>query len=95
MILIAPPPIDGNKAQSAIGTTFFTESGEEITGVISAKVTFSAEEIVTAEITVSAHMNEVWALPFMSEESFLAAAKRYGYEVTKKGTDNAHTQEHD
>lgn len=66
------------------GTRITTQDGREIDGVRRAVVEFAPGDLVTAEITASVDVDEIWALPFMSEESFIAAADRYGYEIRKK-----------
>lgn len=68
---------------TAMGTKFTTADGIEIGGITSASVIFKPDAFVQAEITVMASIDEVWAEPFMSEASFLEAAKRYGYTVSK------------
>lgn len=87
MIRIKPPgPIDG-RAQIADATKFINEDGSEIKGVVRAVVDFSVNNLVTAEITVHPLVEDVWAQEFMSEESFLIAAERYGYRVEKESDD--------
>lgn len=81
-VRIVPPSKDG-KLHSGLGTQIYTQDGQELKGVTSITVHIQPNEFVTAELAVLAHLEEVWALPFMSEESFLAAARRYGYTVEK------------
>lgn len=85
LVRVKPPaqPL-GGAPTTGIGTQVFTENGDPVTGVQSVSVHFRVDEVVTAEITVAAQMEEVWAQPFMSEESFLDAAQRYGYTVQKE-----------
>lgn len=75
------PPDAGEFAQLGAGTKM-TVNGVTF-DAFRATVTFAPDEIVSAEITVPVEIEEVWALPFMSEESFLKAADRYGYRVEK------------
>ncbi|MEM7778196.1 MAG: hypothetical protein AAF732_21640 [Pseudomonadota bacterium] len=84
MIKITPPKGFGSGAS----TKLTNEEGDPIKGVRSVIVKLDPENIVTAEVTVSAQMEEVWALPFMSEESFFEAAKRYGYVVLPVNPDS-------
>lgn len=83
---IVPAKTPEGKVGGGFGTKIFTGDGEELNCVLAATVRIEPGSFIEAEMTVVAHMEEVWALPFMSEESFLAAAERYGYEVKKKET---------
>lgn len=60
-----------------------TEDGSEVQGVSGVDICIRPGQAVIAEMTVLAALDDVWAQPFMSEQSFLEAAKRYGYRVTK------------
>lgn len=83
-IKIAPPcPREDGKIISGVGTKVYSD-GREVKGVQCISVKICADSFTEVELTVSADLEETWALPFMSEESFLAAAKRYGYEVKKR-----------
>lgn len=68
----------------ARSTKVFTKDGSEIPGILQMTITFDPNNFVEAEMTLIASMEETWALPFMSEASFLVAAERYGYRVEKK-----------
>lgn len=80
MIKITPPKDPNNLG---IGTTVFDAKGNPINGVCDIKIIIKPDRLVTAEVTMIASLEDVWAHPFMSEPSFLDAAKRYGYEVKK------------
>lgn len=89
-VRICVPPVSEGP-QSAVGTTVYTESGAEIKGITSINVRLSPDAAIIAELDMGVLVDlpdDVWAIPFMSEESFLQAAKHYGYEV-KKAEENA------
>lgn len=83
MIKVIPPKLSDKRDPYGSSVALETVNGEPLDHVKSVSVHYRLNEVVTAEITVAAHMEEVWALPFMSEQSFLDAAKRYGYKVEK------------
>lgn len=79
--IIPPKPMKGH---GTLGTgTKILDTAGRLLAVTRATVTFDPNEYVMAELTVLANVEEVWAYPFMSEDSFLEAAKRYGYKVEK------------
>ena len=84
LVKIVPPEPVG-KLHAGRDTKLLTENGDELPFVSRCVVTFEPESIVTAELTMAVACEEVWALAFMSEASFLEAAKRYGYQVRKTG----------
>lgn len=83
MIRIAPP-MAGTKPQTGFGTKIYDAAGNEIEGVTSISILIEPGSFITADVSVCADFEEVWAYPFMSESAFLSAAERYGYEVKKK-----------
>lgn len=84
MIKIVPPEANNDKLCTGRNTVVLNQSGEEIEGITGIKLDFRVDSFVSAEVTVVANMDSpVWAMPFMSEESFLRAASKYGYEVKK------------
>lgn len=80
MIKIIPPKGPNNLG---VGTVVFDDKGSAIGGVRDIKVIIKPDNLMIAEVTMIASLEDVWAHPFMSESSFLDAAKRYGYEVKK------------
>lgn len=64
--------------------------GKPIDLIRSMTIVLEPGNAVAAEVTMDllpTIEGDVWAQPWMSEESFLAAAERYGYTVTKKNHD--------
>ena len=81
--IVPPKPREDGKGALGTPTKVYSE-GHEVHGVTGLDIAISPDSIITATVTMHAQLEEVWALPFMSEESFLAAAERYGYEVKKR-----------
>jgi hypothetical protein len=76
--IVTPPTGQG------LGTTVWW-GDEEVKGVISVELDrIDVDSLVTATLHLHVGFTEIWAFPFMSEDNFLAAAKRYGYTVTKE-----------
>lgn len=73
-----------SQGETAVGTVIETADGVPIHGVTEINVRFRADAPIEAEVSVRADLDEVWALPWMSEESFLRAAERYSYRVEKQ-----------
>lgn len=92
LVKIVIPKIEDGGPLPALGTKVFI-GGDEVKDITALDVRFRPDETVVAEITLFdrvasgfpvGEVPDIWALPFMSEESFFQAAKRYGYEVEKK-----------
>ena len=81
--IIPPKPREDGNGAIGYDTKIYSE-GHEVHGITGLNVEIDPDSLIRARITVQAQLDEVWALPFMSEESFLAAAERYGYEVKKR-----------
>lgn len=82
LLRIVPGASDGEPVLG-VGAKVFN-GDREVGGIARIVVTIAPDELVRAELTAMPTFDEIWAEPFMSEESFLAAAERYGYEVRKK-----------
>lgn len=84
MVRIIPPAPAGKHGAVPGHGTRVEMGGCEVAYVAGVTIRIAPDDVIRAELTMCVAIDEVWALPVLSEESMIAAADYWGYEVRKR-----------